>query len=259
MKKNETNETNALLWLYASFWLFLSLLLPACDNSPDSTEVPDLVDAPPDLVDTVYAGEDDNGKWATFAFIDEDTVYYFPDNARCYDGTYAYSGGSGGITHIKDVTPPASTSKGDPVEGVPGAFTISPDGQTITFADYLAQGKRSFKRVRDADAVDEAVPFTYTPLASGDSLDGTVWAATAYRTKDWTTLTVTDLDSNAATGTIQVSHSFDCTSYPRIYSNYAYDTESTLAYIGPFKITGDRFTFLDFYGHGGVITLKRMR
>ncbi|MDR2375390.1 MAG: hypothetical protein LBD96_03015 [Treponema sp.] len=242
----------ALLWVCGLFWLSLGLLLPACDDSPDSTGA----SYPPDLVDTVYAGEDDEGAWVTFAFIDEGTVYYFPDNAGCYDGTYDYADGSGRITAV---TPRNQTAKDNPVETGPGAFTISADGKTITFAGYLVQGERSFKRVRDADAVDEDVPFTYTPLTAGKSLNGTVWAATAYRTKDWTTLTITDLDSNAATGTIQVSHSFDCTSFPRIYSNYAYDTESTLAYIGPFKIKGNSFTFLDFYGHGGVITLKRMR
>jgi hypothetical protein len=241
----------AVLCVCASFLLPLSLLLPACDNSPGSTEA----SYPPDLVDTVYAGEDAGGNWATFAFINEDTVYYFPDNASCYDGTYTYSGGSGQIT---DVGPQNSTAKNDPVETAPGTFTLNGEGKTITFTAYLGtQGERSFKRVRGSNAVDEKVPFTYRPLAEGESLDGTVWAATAYRTKDWTTLTVTA--SRTASGTIQVSHSFDCTSFPRVYANYEYDTETTLAYIGPFRIKGDNFTFLDFYGHGGVITLKRMR
>jgi hypothetical protein len=229
----------------------LGLLLPACDGSPDSRAAA----YPPHLVNTVYAGEDSEGAWATFAFMDEDTVYYFPDNAGCYDGTYAYADGSGRIT---DLSPSQQMKlKSDPLEIVPGAFAISADGKTITFAAYLSRGERSFQRVRDADDVDEEVPFTYTPLGEGDSLDGTVWAATAYRTKDWTTLTVTA--SRTASGTIQVSHSFDCTSYPRNYAKYEYDTETDLDYIGPFRINGDNFTFLDFYGHGGVITLKRMR
>jgi hypothetical protein len=112
--------------------------------------------------------------------------------------------------------------------------------------------------VRDTDAVDEEkVPFTYTALNAASDIDGTVWAGTALRTKDWTTLTITA--ANAASGTIQVSHSFDCTSNPRAYSNYAYNTETNLAYIGPFKISGDTFTLLNFYGHGGEIILKRMR
>jgi hypothetical protein len=240
----------AALWLCGLLWLPLSLLLPACDGVPDSGAA----SYPPNLINTVYAGEDTDGAWATFAFIDEDTVYYFPDNAGCYDGAYAYADGSGQITEI---TPRNQTATNNPVESAPGAFAISGDGKTIAFAAYLDQGKRSFKRVRDADAVDDEVPFTYTPLAEGDSLDRTVWAATAYRTKDWTTLTVTA--SQTASGTIQVSHSFDCTSFPRNYAHYEYDLETTLAYIGPFRIKGNNFTFLDFYGHGGVITLKRMR
>ena len=112
--------------------------------------------------------------------------------------------------------------------------------------------------MRGADAVDDEVPFVFEPLKPGESLDGTVWAATAYRTNDWTTLAVTSTGA-ANEGTIDVSHSFDCTSFPRFYENYGYNVQSTLSYIGDFKINGDNFTFIDFYGHGGRITLKRMR
>jgi hypothetical protein len=122
----------------------------------------------------------------------------------------------------------------------------------------LDQRERSFHRVRDADAVDEEeIPFTYAPLAAGSSIDRTVWAGTALRTRDWTTLTVTAGDG--AAGIIQVSHSFDCTSNVRAYSAYAYDQETVLEYTGPFRINGDTFTFLNFYGHDGEVTLKRMR
>jgi hypothetical protein len=226
--------------------ILLSLQLTACgdpaqDNSPSV-----------DLTDAVYADEDVDGKWATFAFIDEDTVYYFPDNAVCYNGTYAYTGSSAGLIA------PVKTQTGE-TGAAPGAFTISMDKKTIIFTNYLGtQGERSFKRVRDTDAVDEEeIPFTYTALDAASNLDGTVWAGTALRTKDWTTLTITAVD--AASGTIQVSHSFDCTSNPRAYSDYAYNTETDLVYIGPFRIEGSNFTFLNFYGHGGEITLKRMR
>jgi hypothetical protein len=245
----------ALPGLSALFLLSLSLFLPACDNSLPATYPPSY---PPALTNTVYAGEDAAGAWATFAFIvnddDEEILYYFPDNVGCYEGAYSYAEGSGQITEIAFQM---SRAEHDPLTSVPGAFTISEDGKTMAFAAYLTQGPRSFKRVRDGDAVDDEVPFSYAPLAAGDSLDGTVWAATAFRTKDWTTLTVTATDP--AAGTIQVSHSFDCTSYPRAYTDYAYDQPSTLAYIGPFRLKGDNFTFLNFYGHGGEITLKRMR
>jgi hypothetical protein len=195
----------------------------------------------------VFAGEDGDGKWVTIAFIDGEKVYYFPDNAAHYNWPYTYDGLGNGAIANPDAGEGAS----------PGAFTLSADGMAMTFNAYRGQGRRSFKRTRGPDGEDEEVPFTLGALP-GD-LDGTVWAATGYRTKDWTTLTITATAESADAGEIQVSHSFDCTSFPRKYTGYAYNTQTTLAYIGPFIINGDNFTFLNFYGHGARITLKRMR
>jgi hypothetical protein len=239
---------NCLLLLLA--WL----VLPACDN-PAQEEPGKTGGGSDSLANVVYAGPDAEGNWATFAFYDEDTVYYFPDNRFCATGTYVYDAekAAGEISQVIGTKPP-----NDQFDS-PGSFGIDDDDLTITFADYRGLGSpRTFRRVRDAEALDDEVPFAFDALKSGDSLDGTVWAATGYRTKDWTTLTITSKDS-ANKGTIDVSHSFDCTSFPRAYANYKYNTESTLDYIGPFKINGDNFTFLNFYGHKAQVTLKRMR
>jgi hypothetical protein len=215
---------------------FIAIFLVSCDDSADDDSLP-VTPAPVTLAYSVYAGEDADGKWATFAFMDEDTVYYFPDNAAHYDWTYSYNetGKSGFITK--------QGSSG----AAPGEFTLSDDEKFIIFGDYCeTQGQRQFSRVRDKDVVDDPVPFSVGALPA--DIDGTVWAATAYRTRDWTTLTVTATDG--VSGTIDVAHSFDCTSYPRAYSAYAYDTQTTLYYVGPFKIDENGFTFLNFYGHG---------
>jgi hypothetical protein len=227
------------------FMLFT--LFAACPEA--GINVTDNGDLPDSLADTVYAGEDASGNWATFAFIDESKVYFFPDNTAHHDLAYTCAPDGTG-----EITGEAGT--------VPGAFRLSADGKTITFTNYLgSQGQRDFKRLRQAGGIDDAIPFTYTPLKPGDSLDKTVWAATGFRTQDWTTLTVSS--TGGTLGTIQVSHSFDCTSFPRTYTGYAYNTETTLSYIGPFIVKGgaggDVFTFQNFYGHGGKIPLKRMR
>ena len=231
-----------------SVMLLLAALLALSCANPAAEEDPPPPSGNTDgasLANTVFAGEDAEAKWVTIAFIDGEKAYYFPDNAAHYNWRYTYDGlGNGSIIKLGEGDAPS-----------PGAFTLSADGMAMTFSAYLEQGERSFKRTRGPDGEDDEVPFTYGAL-TGD-LDGTVWAATAYRTKDWTTLTITAESADA--GEIQVSHSFDCTSFPRKYTGYAYNTQTTLAYIGPFIINGDNFTFLNFYGHGAQITLKRMR
>jgi hypothetical protein len=232
------------------FALCVAILFSACRSPTEDIPGP-TPETLASLTNTVFAGEDGKGNWATFAFIDEAKVYYFPDNALHYNWTYTYNK-DGRTGEIKAAPAPDNS----PGEAAPGAFTLSADGKTIAFSSYLGtQGERYFKRVRNAEGEDEEVPFTLNPLPP--NLDGTVWAATGYRTRDWTTLTITA--ANATEGSIQVSHSADCTSFARTYTGYAYNTETTLAYIGPFIITGNDFTFLNFYGHGAKITLKRMR
>ncbi|MDR0552270.1 MAG: hypothetical protein LBG72_09725 [Spirochaetaceae bacterium] len=254
-------KTNLALWTA----LLCALLCASCGDGAFTDGTEEI-----SLAWSVYAGEDAEGNWATFAFVEsvndeeqsEDTVYFFPDNALCYSGTYtckqtAGTGAFGGALsgNIAAITP---AGRNPPAQGAPpGAFTLSADEKTITFTNYRGQQVvRSFKRVRRKNAVDELAPFTYGALP--ENLDGTVWAATAFRTKDWTTLTI-KAGAAAGGGTIQVSHSFDCTSFPRAYSGYAYNTEIELDYIGPFIIKDDIFTFQDFYGHGGKIPLFRMR
>jgi hypothetical protein len=239
----------------------LAGLLAGCeDSSEDGRE-------PASLAYSVYAGPDAAGSWSTFAFTKdgdgEDVLYYFPDNVACYDAGYVYYGedGSGSVAEPRAVN---QSAKNRPPAAAPGAFTISADEKTITFTSYAGGGRQTFvrRRGRGGDrSDDDPPPSDLTPLAAGQSLDGTVWAATAYRTRDWTTLSVTA--GTVSTGTVDVSHSFDCTSFPRNYANYVYGTESTLNYIGPFVVSGtlagDTWAFLDFYGHGGTITFNRLR
>ena len=148
-----------------SIAIFLSVLwyvlIAACSDS--TQENPQ--DKNESLANTVFAGEDRDGKWATFAFIDEDRVYYFHDNAAHYDWEYTY-------THASRI---GSIQR----EGtLPGTFTVSDDNLTIRFSNYLGtQGDCSFKRVRDQNAEDEEVPFTIGALPA--DLDNTVWAGTA--------------------------------------------------------------------------------
>jgi hypothetical protein len=220
----------------------LCLFLPACGDSAQEPLNSSLENA-------VYAGEDAAGDWVTFAFTGEGALYCF-SGAAAYGGSYEYGAGAGRVLALR-----AGNGETGPS---PGAFTMDAGEKVMTFANYAGiQGERSFKRLRDTGAVDEEAPFSYAPLEAGSSIGGTVWAGTALRTKDWTTLTVTALDGES--GIIQVSHSFDGTSNSRPYSGYAYGRETDLAYAGPFKIQGDIFRFLNFYGHGGALTLKRMR
>jgi hypothetical protein len=218
------------------------------------------------LAHAVYAGPDAGGAWATFAFVkddeEKDTVYFFPDNVRCCYGAYAYNGETK-AGEISSVTTKPSVDPGVSHEAAtaPGPFTLSADEKTITFGSYQGGAARSFprRRGRGGDRSDDDPPPELPPLEAGSSLDGTVWAATAYRTRDWTTLTISAATESPQAGTIRVSHSFDCTSFPRNYADYVYNAGSNLDYIGPFKIEGNTFTFLDFYGHKAVITLRRLR
>jgi hypothetical protein len=247
--------------------LLIAALALAILGCSDATSGTDTENGSESLAWSVYAGEDAAGSWATFAFTKDednmDVVYYFPDNAACYYGSYEYqANGSGSIMSVKGAA--RSSSETGAPGPVPGLFVISADGKTITFSDYAGEGSRSFPRRRGKGGereADDPPPAGLNAVAA--SLDGTVWAATAYRTRDWTTLVVTGMEGNPAAGTITVSHSFDCTSFPRNYKNYAYDTASFLDYIGTFSVTAksgmDEFTFLNFYGHGGTISLKRMR
>jgi uncharacterized protein YceK len=236
-----------------AFFLLICLVLSGCgDPLPD--DIAKTNGNPESLANAVYAGPDSEGSWTTIAFHDEDTAHYFPGNVFCATGAYTYDPvtAAGDIPRVSYAKPPEDPGS------APGAFSIGDKGRTITFMDYAGRGEWAFRRVRGTDLVDDEVPFTFEPLKDGDSLDGTVWAATALRRNDWTTLTVTSKGA-INEGAIDVSHSFDCTSFSRAYSNYMYNASSSLEYIGYFKIKDDSFTFLNFYGHGGEITLKRMR
>lgn len=235
------------------------LAFAACDTLA-GTETPEEHIA--GLGYSVYAGPLAGGEWETFAFTNSDNsdrVYYFPNNKSRNPSGTPYRQSACDWPYVFDVGTLSGSIAGD-ADFAPGVFTLNADKTTLTFSNYMGQGSAlSLALTRKADGTDVENPFSVNPLSASDSLDQTVWAGTAYRTKDWTTLTVTVTDYMLARGTIDVSHSFDCTSNPRNYSGYVYNTTTTLEYIGDFKIAGDSFTFDNFYGHGGEITLKRMR
>jgi hypothetical protein len=235
--------------------LFLSV---SCDWAEGGVEIIDNTPGEDLLVNMVFAGEDSAGNWITVAFREEKSAAcFFAYETTGYDyykANYNYSydknTGSGSITDT--VGPQGAESNGS--QFTYGAFTIVDSGAKLVFVNGT-----TLLCVRDAAGMDLPVPFSATNLPSSGSLDGTVWAATGFRTKDWTTLSIVSSGAPDA-GTITVSHSFDASSFNRDYSNYDPTTgRGNLAYIGPFEISGDTFTFTNFYGHGGAVPFKRMR
>jgi hypothetical protein len=229
------------------------LLLPLSCNWKSGVEI--IGGGVDTLAGMVFAGEDSNGNWMTLAFREENSAACFvADGAEGHNFEFSYSydksAGSGSIIKNENTSAIALF--------VPGAFELTENSGNLVFGDTGPK----LLQVRDAEGAtvtDLPVPFEVKPLPENGSLDGTVWAATGFRTKDWTTLSIVS-PSEPGAGTINISHSFDASSFNRVYTNYDPETQKgTLAYIGEFKIEGDTFVFLNFYGHGGEVFLKRMR
>ncbi|MDR1902152.1 MAG: hypothetical protein LBQ88_07735 [Treponema sp.] len=242
-----------LLLLTLISFLFLPL---SCDWADGGVEIIDETSGEDLLVDMVFAGEDSAHNWITVAFRPESSAACFFAHETTGDiyahanYTYNYDKSTGG-----SIIGTADTEAGGS-DFTPGTFTLQENNSKLVFDDT---GLTLF-RVRDSNAVDLPVPFTVSPLPVSGSLDGTVWAATGFRTKDWTTLSIISSDGTPHAGTITVSHSFDTSSLNRAYTDYDPATGvGTLEYIGAFKIESDTFTFLNFYGHGGAVPFKRMR
>jgi hypothetical protein len=216
-----------------------------------------IIDNPDLRGDMVYAGEDSGGNWVTLAFRDlegsgPDVVYFVEDGAGSVDGGYFYFS----YSYDKESNRGSFAKKDGTNDTAPvpsGSFRLEAEGSRLVFDD----SGLALRLVRNQE--DLAVPFAPDPLPSSGSLDGTVWAAQGFRYRDWTTLSIVSAGAPNA-GTISVSHSFDATRFYRGYADYDPATgEGTLSSIGQFKIEGDTFTFLDFYGHGGRTPFKRMR
>lgn len=222
----------------------------------------EVIDNPDIRADMVFAGEDQDGNWATLAFRfredeNERDVVCFAEDGNGANGEGGY-GFSYSYSYDKDANN-GSIVKKDETSGTahftPGAFKLEANGSRLVFTDTGL----SLLLVRNSEAKDLSVPFDVEPLPSSGSLDGTVWAATGFRTRDWTTLCIAS-PSGPNAGTISISHSFDASRFYRSYADYDPATgEGTLAYIGAFKIEGETFTFRNFYGHGGEVSFKRMR
>jgi hypothetical protein len=207
------------------------------------------------LADMVFAGEDSNGNWTTLAFKENNSGVYFVagGNEAEYNFDFSYSYDKN--ANIGNIT--KNNSAGNAAFFTSGDFTLKENGSRLVFS---GTGPRLLQ-VRDSNGTDLAVLFDVKPLPPSGSLDGTVWAATGFRTKDWTSLSVASPSPSAPhTGTISVFHSFDASNFNRPYADYNPQTgEGTLAYLGAFKIKDDVFTFLNFYGHGAAVSFKRMR
>jgi hypothetical protein len=229
------------------------LLLPLSCGMEGGKEI---IDDPDIQANMVFAGEESGGNWVTLAFREENSVVCFVEGGGGangqggygFDFSYSYDrdANSGSIAK-KDTTGDTAVLPGN---------NFKLEANRLVFTDTAL----TLLLVRDSEAKDLAVPFNnIAALPPSGSLDGTVWAATGFRTKDWTTLSiVSPAEPNA--GVIGVSHSFDASRFYRSYADYDPATgEGTLNYIGKFKVEGDTFKFLDFYGHGGEVPFKRMR
>ncbi|MDR1909445.1 MAG: hypothetical protein LBQ35_05985 [Spirochaetaceae bacterium] len=249
-------------FLYLTIFIF-SLLLPlSCEWAGGGVEITGGENTECPLVNTVFAGEDSGGVWITVAFRDNTgaACFFAAKDGRelpgqPYDGSYDWTYSYDAKTKAGIITNTTGGREGF----APGSFQLTNTEKTLTFSNFGGAGELSLLRVRDADAVDEAVPFSDLDELQAN-LDGTVWAATGFRTKDWTTLSIAADSDNA--GTLIVSHSFDVTSFLREYSDYSYSEGSgsgNLSYIGPFTVSGNTFTFTNFYGHGVAVPFKSMR
>jgi hypothetical protein len=231
------------------------LLLPLSCDWKAGVEI---LDGPDVRANMAFAGEDSDGNWATLIFREDNSVIGFLEDGNGSSGEGGY-GFDFSYSYDRDANSGSIVKKDDAGQALSlfpgGDFKLEANGSRLVFT---GAGLRLLQ-VRDSDA-DLEVPFNnITALPSSGSLDGTVWAATGLRTKDWTTLSIVSPGAPNA-GTIAVSHSFDASRFYRAYADYDPETgEGTLAYIGKFKIEGDAFTFLNFYGHGGEAPFKRMR
>jgi hypothetical protein len=128
------------------------------------------------LANAVYGGTNPGGAWVTITFRnDGKMIGAFSGDNTSNEWTYTCSEGSGSIT---------STG------WTPGAFTVSGNGETLTFTDFGGHGgEKIFNRLRAPDLTVAESPANLEPLA--ENLVGSVWGGStpAGNNTSWLTLT----------------------------------------------------------------------
>jgi len=251
--------------------------------------------APLEVVNSVWAGQTpaaNNTGWLTITFrakSTSDTSYekdmganvavlsYGQDNSSAvWDYSYDSTTRTGtGFSNGKSAWTGAATTWN------PGAFTISSDGNTLTFSNFMG-GPMDFKKVRNTDlTVVSPVPFTLGALAA--NLVGSVWAGStpAASNTGWMTITFRAKATSGSAGTNEtsmgenvavISYAQDNTTAVWNYS-YASSTKTGTAFTdgltpagaaqtwnpGAYTINeaGDEITFSSFMGSSR--TFKRYR
>jgi hypothetical protein len=128
------------------------------------------------LFKAVYGGTNPGGAWVTITFRnDGKMIGAFSGDNTSNEWTYTYNARSGAIT-----------SSG----WTPGAFTLSENGETLTFTNFGGHGgAKTFNRLRAPDLVVVDSPADLAPLTTG--LVGSVWGGStpAGGNTSWLTLT----------------------------------------------------------------------
>jgi hypothetical protein len=130
---------------------------------------------PETLANAVYGGTNPGGAWVTITFRnDGKMIGAFSGDNTSNEWDYTCSGGNGEIT-----------SSG----WTPGAFTISENGEALTFTNFGGHGgAKEFARLRAPDLTAAESPANLAPLA--ENLVGSVWGGStpAGDNTSWLTL-----------------------------------------------------------------------
>jgi hypothetical protein len=220
--------------------LILFILLAACPNTGTTvTEVNNEA-----VVGSVWAGQTpaaNNTGWLTITFrtkaagnsyesgmgVNVAVLSYAHDNTSAvWDYSYYTNHTGEAFTNGKSAWTGADTTWN------PGAYTISADGNTLTFSSFMG-GPMDFKKVRGTNlTVVSPVPFTPEILA--DNLVGSVWAGStpAAGNTGWVTITFRAKATSGSAGTNEagmeenvavISYAHDNTT---AVWNYSYDSST---------------------------------
>jgi hypothetical protein len=154
--------------------LLAAFALAGCPMDDDPTPTVDW--NPTTLANAVYGGTNPGGAWVTITFRnDGKMIGAFSGDNTSNEWDYTCDAGSGAIT---------SSS------WTPGAFTLSSNGETLTFTNFGGHGGvKTFNRLRAPDLAVADSPANLAPLTT--DLVGSVWGGStpAEGNTGWLTLT----------------------------------------------------------------------
>jgi len=205
----------------AALALIASIFFTGCPEPGTNTDVPAFTDNA-ELVGSVWVGQTpaaNNTGWLTITFrakstsgtagtIEADHGNYVAVLSYAHDNTsavwdYSYDSKDRQGTGFFNGH---SAWSGDATSWNPGAYTISADGKTLTFSNFMGSS-RDFKKVRDTDlTIINPLPFTTGTLA--DNLVGSVWAGStpAASNTGWLTITFREKATSGTAGIIEENH-----------------------------------------------------